>query len=1003
MLQKFFVVVLSFFIYCGKAQNTEIDTHNAVTFHKAVDLFSNKQYAAAQTFFKKVKGNNSNEILDKNAADLDYYIAKSAIYLNQPNAEYLIENFVANHPSHPKNKKLYFDLGNYYFDAGKYANTRKWYQNVDFNSLSKNEKDTYNFNLGYALYASKRYEQSEKYLKAVSKNSPNFSQANYYLGYVAYKDNDYDKADAYFEEIEDKSQLNNQLSYYKADKFFKQGNFKQAIVEANKVLPKAKNKEKSELNKIIGESYFNQKAYAEAIDYLELYKGKGGKWSNTDHYILGYAYYQTGDYTKAISKFNRIIGGKDAVAQNAYYHLADSYLKSNKKQEALNAFKNAYEMSFDTAIKKDAGYNYAKLSYEIGNSYESVPAVIRKYLVQYPNNDYKDELSALLVDSYVTSKNYKEALEVLALDNTAKNKAIFQKVSYLYGIDLYQNQQYAEALAQFDNAAKVDYNAKEEITQLATFWKGESAYKLANYVAAITSYSQVKDTYVDKTLQLKNYQIGYSYFKLKKYDQALSNFLKFLESEPEKEYKQDAILRSGDSYYVLASYWNAIKYYEKALQINHPQSDYALYQKALSYGFIQKNDQKINQLEQFLKRYDASSYKDDALYALANVYVAENNVNKGIDNYQRLQKELPNSELVAKSILKEGLIYYNQNDADKALERLKFIAENYPKSAEAIQAVKTARLVYIDNGDTQAYADWVSTLNFVEITNEDLDNTTYLAAEKPFLDNKTPEAISAFEKYLKQFPQGLHSLESHFYLGQLYQKNKQNTKALPNFIEVTQRDKNIYTETALYQTGQMYLQEKQYDKAVPYLLRLEKEADFDQNINFAKINLMKSYNELKSYEKTLAYAEAVLNNAAVENSIQSDARLYKARAAMALKKEAVAEKAYQKVLPTSNAAIAAEATYHLALINTNKKFYEKSNAYIQKLAKEYPSFRAYSAKGLILMARNFEGLGDAYQASFILSSVIENFSDFPQQVKEAKALLDKIKTEEAKVNSSINE
>lgn len=1003
MLKDFFVVVIAFLFYNGSAQNTEIDTHNDVLYDKAVNLFSNKQYAAAQTFFKKIRETTSANVNVKNAANLDYYLAKSAIYLEQPNAEYLIENFVANYPTHPKTKKLYFDLGNYYFDAGKYANTRNWYQNVDYNGLSQQEKDTYNFNLGYALYASKRYEQAEKYLKAVSKKSPNFSQANYYLGYVAYNDNDYDKADAFFEEIDDKSQLSNQLSYYKADKFFKQGNFIKAIEEANKELSKANNKEQSELNKIIGESYFNQKAYAEAIDYLELYKGKGGKWNNTDHYILGYAYYKTNNFEKAISKFNRIIGGKDAVAQNAYYHLADAYLKLNKKQEALNAFKNAYEMSFDTAIKKDAGYNYAKLSYEIGNSYESVPTVIRTYLIQYPNNDYKDELSSLLVDSYVTTKNYKEALEVLALDNNLKNKAIYQKVSYLYGINFFQNQQFSEAEGQFENASKITDNGNEEIMQLATFWKGESAFKLGNFEAAISSYAQVKDTYVDKTLQLKNYQLGYSYFKLKKYNQALSYFIKFLDSEPEKDYKQDAILRTADSYYVLASYWNAIKYYDKALQLDHPKSDYALYQKAMSYGFIQKNTEKIGQLEQFLNSYNSSSYKDDALYALANVYVAENNVSKGIANYQRLQKELPDSELVAKSILKEGLIYYNQNDTDRALERLKFIAENYPKSAEAIQAVKTARLVYIDSGDTQAYADWVSTLNFVEITNEDLDNTTYLAAEKPFLDNKTPEAISAFEKYLKQFPEGLHSLESHFYLGQLYQKNNQNTKALPHFIEVTKREKNIYTETALYQTGQIYLQAQQYDKAVPYLIKLEKEADFDQNINFAKINLMKSYNELKSYEKTLAYAEKVLNNAAVEKSIQSDARLYKARAAMALGKEVVAEAAYKNILPTVNAAIAAEATYHLALINTNKKAYETSNTYIQKLAKDYPSFRAYSAKGLILMARNFEGLGDAYQASFILSSVIDNFKDYPQQVKEAEVLLEKIKTEEAKVNSSINE
>jgi TolA-binding protein len=36
---------------------------------------------------------------------------------------------------------------------------------------------------------------------------------------------------------------------------------------------------------------------------------------------LGYAYYKQNDFENAISQFNKIINGKDFVAQNAYYHL----------------------------------------------------------------------------------------------------------------------------------------------------------------------------------------------------------------------------------------------------------------------------------------------------------------------------------------------------------------------------------------------------------------------------------------------------------------------------------------------------------------------------------------------------------------------------------------------------------------------------------------------------------------------------------------------------------
>ena len=68
-----------------------------------------------------------------------------------------------------------------------------------------------------------------------------------------------------------------------------------------------------ELNKIIGESYFNLEKYAEAIPYLKEFKGRRGKWNNTDYYQLGYAYYKQGNYEEAISEFNKIVDGNNGV------------------------------------------------------------------------------------------------------------------------------------------------------------------------------------------------------------------------------------------------------------------------------------------------------------------------------------------------------------------------------------------------------------------------------------------------------------------------------------------------------------------------------------------------------------------------------------------------------------------------------------------------------------------------------------------------------------------
>ena len=53
------------------------------------------------------------------------------------------------------------------------------------------------------------------------------------------------------------------------------------------------------------------------------------------------------------------------------------------------------------------------------------------------------------------------------------------------------------------------------------------------------------------------------------------------------------------------------------------------------------------------------------------------------------------------------------------------------------------------------------------------------------------------------------------------------------------------------------------------------------------------------------------------------------------------------------------------------------------------------------MAENFYALEDAFQASYILESVIRNFEDYPEVVKDAETALAVIKTNEAKTNSSV--
>jgi len=1003
MLKKITALFLVFsgMVFMGTAQETKIYTHDQKMYQDALALYNNEQYQAAQTLFQKVKNTAKDGETKANSA---YYEANAAVRLNQLGADRLMEDFVEQYPTSTKRNNAFADVALYYFETGKYPYALKWYNKVDQGALSRGEMERFNFNYGYSLFASKQTKQAEQYLNKVVDSPTYGSQAKYYLGYISYQEDDYEAANERFDEITDPEILEEKMSYYQADMNFKLGNFEEAIALAKKQLTKSDRKEVSELNKLIGESYFNLKQYDNAIPYLEEYKGKRGKWSNTDYYLLGYAHYKKNDYLSAVQQFNKIIGGTNSVSQNAYYHLAECYLKLDKKQEALNAFRNASQMDFSAEIQQDAYLNYARLSYEIGNAYEPVPQVIADYLEKYPNGKSTQEMQGLLVDSYITSKNFQGAMDLLEKNRNYASKATYQKVAFYRGVELFIDADYSGAAETFQKS--LDSAEDALFTARASYWKAESDYMLNRFEDALAGFKRFQSSpRASSTNEQKelDYNLAYTYFKLKDYGQAISYYNSFAGSGTNDTQKlYDAYLRMGDSHFVSSKYWPAIESYNKALGLSGPEKDYAAYHKAISYGFVGKADTKIQELNSFVSQYSNSTLKDDALFELGNTYITAGQEAQGLRAYDRLISEYRGSSLVPQAMMRQGLTFYNSSQNEKALERFKSVVREFPKTQEAIQAVATAKLIYVDMGRVDEYAAWVENLDFVEVTDSELDNATYESADKQQRDGNKEAAIRGYEKYIQQFPNGANALKANFNLAQLYFGKSQKDKALPYYKYVADRGASEYSEQALTRVCEVYIGNKDYTTALPYLERLENQANIQQNKTFAQSNLMKGYYEQKNYGKAISYAEKVLATAAIDNRIKSDAQIFIARSAIATNDEPRAEIAYKEVLKIASGSLAAEALYYDAFFKRKAQDYEGSSTSVQKLAKDYASYKEWGGKGLVVMAKNFYDLGDAYQATYILENVISNFKEFPEVVAEAKGELSIIKAKEAKSNSSIN-
>src|SRR5690606_27215629 len=313
--------------------------------------------------------------------------------------------------------------------------------------------------------------------------------------------------------------------------------------------------------------------------------------------------------------------------------------------------------------------------------------------------------------------------------NSFEYRLAYQKVAFYRGVEVYNEGNYKEAKGLFEKSMKEAKDAT--FTARSTFWNAETDYHLSNYNAALIGFKQFQQASESKnTPEHTNldYNLGYTYFKQKNYTKATEHFNSFISNRKDDKLRlNDAYLRLGDGYFVSSDYQKAITAYEKAIAVNEIETDYAAFQKAMSYGYIGQNTTKIQELSSFIERYKTSAVNDDAMYELANSYVKANQTDKAMAMYDRLNSTHKNSMFSSRALVREGLSDSTSNQNDQALGKFKTVAKDYPSSEAAVQAVVTRRLVDIDLRRVDEYAAWVKTLGYVDVADGDLDTTAYLA------------------------------------------------------------------------------------------------------------------------------------------------------------------------------------------------------------------------------------------------------------------------------------
>ena len=971
------------------SQKTAIYQQPDALYKDGMDLFNKEKYGAAIRCFDQVIAsvNDANSLM---RVDAEYYSMICNLELYNDNAEIEAMTFINKHTENVHVNMTYFKLGNYLYNRKSFGKAIKIFQNIRKDELTQKELREYYFKLGYSYFKVENYEKAEKAFYEVKDAQGDYAvAARYYYGHCAYKNKKYETALKYFEKLVKDTAFGPIVPYYITQIYYLQEKYDKLLEVAVPLYKNVVDRRAAEVAKMIGDAYYKTRKFQEAIPYLETYKAGGAVATKQDIYELAFCYYSENDFLKALENFTQIPYSNDTISQNASYLMGNAYLKTEQKKEAMNAFLLA-DASSDAEIQEDALFKYAQLTYELDyNPYNEAIIAFQKYLKTFPSSDRKDLAQSYLMELFLTTKNYSNALE--AIENIKEKDFrllnAYQKITYFRGVEMFNDKQYNVAVELFNKSLEHQYN--KAIAAQAYYWKAEAYYRLNDFDKSIENYKSFLTAPGAYSLAVYNqaqYNLGYDYFKKKDYHEATTCFRKYIASNPSNtKMLNDANVRTADCFFINKEYDQASIFYDKAIELKGTDADYSLYQKSLCMGVLGKFHQKEEALLKLMQEYPKSSYMDDAMFELANLYFATGENEQALTYYKKLISTYPNCNYIQKSMLQIGLIQYNTKLYDDALKTLKSVADNYPGTTASKEAIYTIKNVYMQMDKVDEFVNWVKTRG-TTVSNDEQDSITYTSVENKYMDGECDKAISGFGNYIEKFPNGYFILNANFYKAECDLKTGNRDAALKGYEFVISQPNSKFTENALLQASAIYNKTENYEKALQLYEQLEKVAEYKENIRTAVTGELRCNFILKKYKETIETASRLISTEKVSNELLQEAHLKMAKSYLSIDSLTLAQKEFRSTLAIMNSEAAAEAKFNLAYIEYLIGRYNESEKIIFELINQVPSYDYWIANGFILLSDVYVKTGNIFQAKKTLESVKDNYEGADLVIKAKNKL-----------------
>lgn len=926
-------------------------------FDHAKLLYQRKAYIAARQEFDQVSES-------KYEIEKHFYIASCAVKADQSDGEYLINEFVAQYPYHHFTKTAYIDLGNYYFEAGDYQNAVK--------SYDKNP-DAYShelfFRAGYAYFKLDEIQKSKSYFARLDNTHSDYEKdAAYFLGFMAYQEGNLDESISYAElAFESETYRDDAVEFYLSTLYNDQ-KYKELI---NFIETTASDVKTRKVYNYLADAQYAMGDYRSAAkNYSYLFNNFGKARSEKNYFKAGYSTFKIKDYEKSVSYLKRSAVEDDTVGAYASYYLGVIYSNQKNYHFAATSFENTSK--YDTDLKEEAIFQWAVALINIPN-YQKVIELATRYTTAYPAGKYIDNIRDMQSIAYANTDNYDLAIQHIESINklTPQMKNTYQRVSYLKGMNLYNDEKFAEAAQIFQKA--LIYNPNRDITLNTYYWMGEALSLQGEEDQAIFYYRSVTND-GSELYQKSLYSLAYAYFNIKDYDAAASSFESFLQIKGvDRRYLGDAHMRLGDCYFALKSYQKGINNYKLAQTNGNKKVDEIYFQIGLLNRYLDNETEAKKYFTKLVKEAPESSKVDQAYFQMAQMEFESGNDQKAIEQYKKLTTKFESSPLVPYALLNQAVAYDNLNNVEQTINYYKQILERFPVH----KVSQSALLGLQDKNNNGQFDDFPKYLSIYRSANPDsdaLENIEFETARGYYYNQSYDQAIAGFETFITNYSSSPLTTSARYFMGDAYYRQEKYEEALQYFTQIeNKKDFSKYTKV-LYRIAAISARMNNHKLSNRYYYRMKSVITSSRDELFMITGLMENQFALETYDSAIYYGNQLLSNNRTNDLTAASANLIIGKSKYYLGNGDDALTHLKPLIGDTPDERGAEAYLYVSKVYYEQQKYDIALENLFVLTNDFSAYEYWQGEAYLLMADIYIATDEIFQAKATLNSLIENIT-----------------------------